>query len=156
MEMRAWVAAQRHMGFEMDPNELTPEEAATLTHVTSWWRTNRDWLLDADILRLDSADPSVLSEMHLSRDTSRFVVFANKIDTTRTILDRPIRLARLKPSRNYRINILNKQSFPALSRGNLTLKQKELNLPGRYLCHTGIQLPWNFPNRVAVIEGNII
>lgn len=41
MSMRAWVAAQRHMGFEMDPRELTPEEAVILKEATAWWKANR-------------------------------------------------------------------------------------------------------------------
>ena len=42
ISFRAWVAAQRHMGFEMDPRELTDQEAAALTEVTTWWKANRD------------------------------------------------------------------------------------------------------------------
>ncbi|MEM6728724.1 MAG: alpha-galactosidase, partial [Pseudomonadota bacterium] len=35
---RAWVAAQRHMGFEMDPRELDAREEAVLKDVTAWWK----------------------------------------------------------------------------------------------------------------------
>ena len=58
ISFRAWVAAQRHMGFEMDPRELTDREADVLREATSWWKANRDWMAGADILRLDSADPA--------------------------------------------------------------------------------------------------
>ncbi|MEO0379047.1 MAG: alpha-galactosidase, partial [Pseudomonadota bacterium] len=41
IRFRAWVAAQRHLGFEMDPRELTDEEAEVLRDVTTWWKNNR-------------------------------------------------------------------------------------------------------------------
>ena len=65
---RAWVAAQRHMGFEMDLRELTDAEAATLASVTAWWKANRGWLMHAAIHRLDSADPAVLAEIQIAED----------------------------------------------------------------------------------------
>ena len=73
MSFRAWVAAQRHMGFELDPRGLSDEEARTLARVTAWWKANRGWLMGADILRLDAADPAVLAEVHVSSDRARFV-----------------------------------------------------------------------------------
>jgi alpha-galactosidase len=66
MAFRAWVAAQRHMGFEMDPRELTAEEAATLTRVTAWFKANRDFLFSARHHRLDTQDAEVHAEMFAS------------------------------------------------------------------------------------------
>ena len=66
ISFRARVAALRHFGFEMDLRALKPEEAEILAEVTRWWKANRDWLMRADILRLDSADPAVTAELHLS------------------------------------------------------------------------------------------
>ena len=83
MAFRAWIAAQRHMGFEMDPRELTDEESGILTKITAWWKAERAWLMQADILRLDSMDEAVLAEMHLSEAGHMFAVFANKIDSSR-------------------------------------------------------------------------
>ena len=54
MAFRAWVAAQRHMGIEMDPSELDTAETQTLTQVIAWWKANRCWLQQADLLRLDT------------------------------------------------------------------------------------------------------
>jgi alpha-galactosidase len=66
MAFRAWVAAQRHMGFEMDPRELTPDEATTLKRVTAWFKANRDFLFSARHLRLDTQDPEVHAEIFAS------------------------------------------------------------------------------------------
>ncbi len=117
IRFRAWVAAQRHMGFEMDPRELSAEEADVLRRVTAWWKANRNWMLRGDILRLDAADPAVLAEQHMYED--RFVVFAGKAGTSTQISPRPLRLTGLLPDAMYRIDLANRDEIAraALSRG---------------------------------------
>ena len=122
IRFRAWVAAQRHMGFEMDPRELTPEDADILRTITMWWRDNRAWMAKADILRLESADPSVIAEQQLAQDGGKFVVFAGKIATSSQILPRPLRLSSLAPEAIYRIELLNRDQAPSLSRGDQLIK----------------------------------
>ncbi|MEW9918488.1 alpha-galactosidase [Marimonas sp. MJW-29] len=153
MEFRAWVAAQRHMGFEMDPRELTPDEAEVLREVTTWWKENRDWLFDADILRLDSTDPSVTAEQQLSRSGERFVVFAGQTAPSRQTAPRPLRLTRLSPEARYRIHLRNRSVASHLSRAALALKDGPLVLSGAALMQSGITLPWSFPETMWVVEG---
>jgi alpha-galactosidase len=153
IRMRAWVAAARHMGFEMDPRELTEEEAAVLREVTAWWKANRDWTSRADILRLDSADPAVIAEEQLAQDGARFVVFAGKADSSAQILPRPLRLTQLDPAARYRITLRNRADAVRLSRGTPALKAADLVLTGQYLMSQGINLPWSFPLTMWVIEG---
>ena len=150
---RAWVAAQRHMGFEMDPRELTDREADVLRHVTHWWKTNRGWMLNADILRLESADAAVLAEQQSSRDGTRFVVFAGKAATSSQIAPRPLRLTRLEPEARYRVTLINRDDAPKLSRGTPFLKSKSMETSGAYLMNHGLTLPWNFPDTMWVLEG---
>ena len=153
ISFRAWVAAQRHMGFEMDPRELDDTETAVLTEVTSWWKHNRHWMQTADILRLDSADPVVLAEQQLAQDKSRFVVFAGKAATSAQIAPRPLRLTGLQVDATYRINLANRNTLHHLSRGTTALKSDALDLSGAYLMHHGVTLPWSFPDRMWVVEG---
>ena len=153
ISFRAWVAAQRHMGFEMDPRELDEREAAVLQEVTSWWKHNRHWLQTADILRLDSADPAVIAEQQLARDKDRFVVFAGKAATSAQIAPRPLRLTGLDPKARYRIDLTNRNALHRLSRGTTALKQGALELSGAYLMRHGVTLPWSFPERMWVLEG---
>ena len=154
ISVRAWVAAQRHMGFEMDPRELDDRETAVLTEVTAWWKRNRDWMLDADILRLDSPDPTVLAEQQMPRDGHRFVVFAGKAGTSAQIAPRPLRLTALDPDARYRVELINRANAPALSRGTPILKNDAIEVSGAWLMHHGIVLPWNFPDTMWVIEGH--
>ena len=150
---RAWVAAQRHMGFEMDPRELDDHETAVLKEVTSWWKANRSWMQQADILRLDSADPAVIAEQQLARDGDQFVVFAGKAATSNQIVPRPLRLTGLDPKATYKINLINRTSAPRLSRGNPILKSSEIEVSGTYLMRNGLTLPWTFPDRMWVVQG---
>ncbi|WP_415233934.1 alpha-galactosidase [Pseudorhodobacter sp.] len=153
ISMRAWVAAQRHMGFEMDPRELTEHEAKVLADVTRWWKGNRDWLMRADILRLDSADPAVIAELQLAQGGSRFVTFAAKAATSAQISPRPLRLTGLEPMTTYRIDLINRSAAPGLSRGSPALKRGPLDVSGAYLMGHGVTLPWHFPETMWVLEG---
>jgi alpha-galactosidase len=153
IKMRAWTAAQRHMGFEMDPRELTSEEADTLKKVTSWWKSNRTWMMRADILRLDSSDPAVVAEEQLAEDGSRFVVFVAQLRTSDQILPHPLRLTGLDPEASYRVSLTNRDEAPKLSRGAPLLKTQDLEVSGQYLMSHGLILPWRFPETIWVLEG---
>jgi alpha-galactosidase len=155
ISFRAWVAAQRHMGFEMDPRELDDREAAVLREVTSWWKHNRSWMLGADILRLESADPAVIAEQQMTRDGDRFVVFAGKAATSAQIAPRPLRLTALDERARYRVTLANRNALapPALSRGAQPLKDGPIEVSGAWLMHQGLTLPWHFPDTMWVLEG---
>ncbi len=153
MSFRAWVAAQRHMGFEMDPRELTDDEAAILRDVTAWWKANRDWLMDADILRLDSPDPAVIAEQRTARDASRFVLFAGRAAASGQIAPRPLRLTRLDPGARYRVALRNRAEASHLSRAPLALKDGPATLTGQALMRAGLSLPWSHPETMWVVEG---
>ena len=142
------------MGFEMDPRELTEDEASVLKQVTSWWKANRDWLTTADILRLDSADPAVIAEQQLARDGTRFVAFAGTAVTSAQIAPRPLRLTGLDPAASYQIALANRADAPRLSRGTPALKTGPVRASGAYLMSHGIPLPWSFPCTIWVIEGH--
>ncbi len=153
ISFRAWVAAQRHMGFEMDPRELDDYETRVLTEVTSWWKHNRDWMEDADILRLDSHDPAVIAEQQMPRSGDRFVVFAGKAATSAQIAPRPLRLTGLNPHAMYEVNLANRLTASHLSRGMPALKDGPITVSGAYLMRYGVTLPWSFPDTMWVLEG---
>ena len=153
ISLRAWTAAQRHMGFEMDPRELTGEEAETLKSVTSWWKDNRGWLMEADILRLDSPDPAVSAEIHVARDGARFAAFSALGRTSVQSLPRPLALTGLDPDATYHVNLHNKDDIPSLSRGSPLIKNHQITASGQYLMAHGLNLPWRFPETVWVLEG---
>ncbi len=153
IRFRAWVAAQRHMGFEMDPRELDDTETKVLTDVTTWWKANRDWMRGADILRLDTVDPAVIAEQQLAADGTRFVAFIGQAGTSRQIVPRPIRLTELDPAAQYKIELTNRDQAPRLSRGDTALAYGPVTLSGQYLMTHGITIPWGFSDMMWVLEG---
>ena len=153
MSFRAWVAAQRHMGFEMDLRELTKAEAATLTRVTAWYRANRDWMHAGVIHRLPSDDSAVTAEVQIAADGGRFVAFAGVGQAIVQQLPRPLRLTGLDPAALYRVHLVNPEDAPPQSRGQLALKSGDLTLTGAALMGQGINLPVAWPATMWVIEG---
>lgn len=156
MAFRAWVAAGRHMGFEMDLRELTEAEADTLARVTAWWKANRGWMMAGAIHRLDSADPTVTAEVQVAADGGRFVLFAGQAEAPAQILPRPLRLAGLDPAARYRLRLANPEDIPRPSRGPNALKSGELVLSGAALAGQGVQLPVAWPATMWVVEGERI
>ncbi|MBL9049905.1 MAG: alpha-galactosidase [Tabrizicola sp.] len=153
MAFRAWVAAQRHMGFEMDLRKLTEDEALTLARITAWWKANRGWMLAGSILRLDCDDPAVTAEMQLAADGSQFVAFAGQGETSRQVLPRPLRLAGLDPAARYVVQLVNPEDAPRHSWGPNALKTGPLTLTGQALMTRGIHLPVAWPATMWVVEG---
>jgi alpha-galactosidase len=153
MAFRAWVAAQRHMGFEMDLRELTPDEAAVLTRITAWYKANRDWMMAGTILRLDAADPAVTAEMQVAADGGRFVVFAGQAAASVQILPRPLCLTGLAPAARYRVVLKNPEDAAKHSRGPVALRDGALTLTGAALMQQGIMLPVAWPATMWVVEG---
>ncbi len=153
ISLRAWTAAQRHIGFEMDPRELTDHEATVLTRVTSWWKENRDWMTRADILRLDHIDPAIIAEQQLAEDGSQFVVFAGKVAANDQVSPRPLRLANLNPDATYRISLVNPEDADPASRTGSPLIKGPLDLSGAFLMSRGVTLQTSFPQSIWVLKG---
>ena len=153
ISFRAWTAAQRHMGLELDPRELTEHEREVLSAVIAWYRDNRDWLHRADILRLDSSDAAVIGELHLAEDGSRFTVFLGRLEAGDPIAPRPQPLAGLDPDAVYRVRLVNVDDVPRLSRSTPMLGREAVDAPGAWLTGQGPTLPWSFPQTMWVLEG---
>ena len=150
---RAWVAAQRHFGFELDPRGLDDAEMATLARVTQWWKANRDWMMQADIHLLDAIDKDVTAELQLSQTGDRFVVFAGQSGVSNQALPRPLRLAGLDPTARYDLRLANPEDIPPHSRGPVLLRDGAVALSGAALQQNGLNLPWGWPATMWVIEG---
>ena len=153
ISFRAWVAAQRHMGFEMDPRELSSEDKLILKSVTQWWKENRDWMMNANILRLPCIDKSVIAEIQMNSNGDHFVVFAGQNVASELSSSAPLVLAGLESQSMYNISLLNKKEIKSLGKLQQGLMTKKLKLSGQYLMTKGLQLPKVFPANMMVIEG---
>ena len=153
MSFRAWIATQRHMGFEMDLRELTDDETATLKRITAWYKDNRRWMMAGTIQRLDPADPAVTAEIQIAADGARFVAFAGQAEASTQILPRPLRLTGLVPAARYTVTLTNPEDCPPQSRGPLALKSGPVTLTGASLMQQGLMLPVAWPATIWVVEG---
>ena len=151
---RAWVAAQRHMGFEMDPRELSSSDKTLLKAVTSWWKENRQWMRDANILRLPCIDKSVTAEIQINSVENHFVVFAGQNASSDFSSPVPLVLAGLDSMAMYNVSLHNKNHINSLGKSKGGLLQKTLKLSGQFLMSHGLQLPKVFPANMMVIEGD--
>jgi alpha-galactosidase len=156
MSFRAWVAAQRHMGFEMDPRELTPEESEILKNVTGWWKENRGFLFSARQYLLEANDPEVFGEIHVDDKADRFILFKGQAGASAQIASRPLCLAGLDPEANYEIVLVNPEDVtPKLNRYTAIAfaTGEAVRLSGRALMQSGLRLPNAFPATMYVVEG---
>ena len=153
IEFRAWVAATRHMGFEMDPRELTEHEATVLTAVTAWYKSNRDWMHKGTIQRVHSDDPAVLGEMHISQDKDQFALFVAQMEASAQSLPLPVRMVGLDPLVQYKITLVNADQQHGINRAPVALTRDSLELSGLALMSIGVQLPISFPATLWVIKG---
>ena len=151
---RAWVAAQRHMGFEMDPRELSSSDKTLLKAVTSWWKENRQWMRNANILRLPCIDKSVTAEIQINSVENHFVVFAGQNASSGFSSPVPLVLAGLDSMAMYNVSLHNKNHINSLGKSKGGLLQKTLKLSGQFLMSHGLQLPKVFPANMMVIEGD--
>ena len=154
MSFRAWVAAQRHMGFEMDPKELSTEDKVILKSVTQWWKKNREWMMSANILRLPCIDKTVIAEIQVNLQGDHFVVFAGQSSASDLSSSVPLVLAGLDSKSMYNISVHNKKEIKSLGKSDEGLMNKNLMLSGQFLMTKGLQLPKVFPANMLVIEGD--
>ncbi|WP_457938364.1 alpha-galactosidase [Mesorhizobium sp. 10J20-29] len=156
MSFRAWAAAQRHMGFEMDPRELSDEEAAVLKRVTRWWKVHREFLFSSRQYLLESHDPEVFAEMFVDAGRERFIFFKGQDGASRPIAARPFALAGLDPQAIYEVKLVNPEDVtPVLNKNAATsfMSGKVQHISGRALMQAGLPLPNAFPATMAVVEG---
>lgn len=156
MAFRAWVAASRHMGFEMDLREFTEEEASTLKQITAWWKANRAWLLAGNLYRLDSMDSALIAEMTVAKQGERFVVFAGQMQAPARNALRTLRLTGLEPQARYRIRSAQPDTLhtKATRSWDSRLRSTEgLVLSGQALMQAGLSLPLAYPAHMFVLEG---
>ena len=154
MSFRAWVSAQRHMGFEMDPKELSSEDKVILKSVTQWWKKNREWMMSANILRLPCIDKTVIAEIQVNLQGDHFVVFAGQSSASELSSSVPLVLAGLDSKSMYYISVHNKKEIKSLGKSDEGLMNKNLMLSGQFLMTKGLQLPKVFPANMLVIEGD--
>ena len=157
MGLRAWVAAQRHMGLELDPRDITDAEAATLSGVIAWWKRNRRWLHASDLYPLDPPDPAVVAEMQVAADGGRFVLFIGQTTESARSSPRAVTLAGLIATARYRVRLINDADMhtglSVMPAGITRAGAAGVTLSGQALMQAGLALPASMPATLWVLEG---
>ncbi|MDZ7824162.1 MAG: alpha-galactosidase [Ahrensia sp.] len=156
MPFRAWVAASRHMGMEMDPRELTPQETTQLKAVIDWYKQNRNQMFASKLLRLDTNDAEVLAEMFVTEDQSRFILFRGQMGASAQIAARPLKLTGLKADCMYEIKMVNPNDVVYTVNQNRMVEMNgmmPLCLSGAALMSGALQTSNAFPLTMHVFEG---
>lgn len=155
MAFRAWVAAQRHMGFEMDLRELTDDEAATLKMATAWYKQNRDFMFAAHHYRLDSMDDEIFAEMFVAKDQAQFITFVGQAGAPKQIGQRHLKLAGLEAEALYKLKLVDGTQVPPVLNQNSSIdfRQDSITLSGAALMAGALRPPNLFPTSMLVYEG---
>ena len=157
MEARAWSAASRHMGFELDLAELTDAERDTLARAVRWHKANRQLLHGGVPTLLDIVEPGAYGEVVASTDASRFAAFLSYREAPARTSTRPVRLAGLDPGARYRVRLANPEAIDLELCKVYTsplLTEAGLEASGAALMGAGVQLPIHVPATVFVLEGS--
>ena len=158
MSFRATVAASRAMGLEMDLRELTQDEADQIKSAIATFKDRRRLTHKGTLHRLDSGDPNVIAEMHVSADESAFILYAAQMQPSAQQLARPLRLSGLEPTAHYQLSLDNPQDVvEVMNRGakNPLVDGQTVTLSGTFLTHRGLQLPNSFPTRSGALLANV-
>ena len=156
MELRGWTAAMRHMGFEMDPRELTVHETDTLKRIVDWWKYNRDWIFDGISYRLSSQQGALFPEMTIAQGGDKFVIFVGQYTALPHTSPSPVRLAGLNPHEHYCITIENPNDIHCGFMRNKQINQPtSLTATGQFFMEHGVQIPLLVPGTMLVLMGKI-
>lgn len=156
MATRAWIAALRHMGFELDLTDLQPADHAELKRAVAWHKENRDLLHGGRIALLDMSEPDAFGEMVVAPGGERFIAALAFTRAPARASSRPQRLAGLDPAARYTVRMANPEAVTVLSRGHAAaLLWEGLTLSGAALMDVGLLLPLHTPATVFVLEGTL-
>ena len=156
MPFKAAVAGSRAMGIEMDLRELTDTEAAQIKDAIATFKTRRDMLHRGVLYRLDSADPDVIAEMHISKTGQDFLLYAAQMQPSKQQMARPLRLSGLDPDARYNLTLdTPDEVVEVMNRGdkNPLVAGETITLSGTALMQRGLQLPNSFPDTIWTVLG---
>jgi len=156
MAFKASVAASRAMGIEMDLRELTDNEAKEITSAIATFKERRTLLHTGKLYRLESADPDVIPEMHVSNSGDKFILFAAQMQPSRQQIARPLRLTGLDARARYKVTLDNPDEVvEVMNRGdkNPLVAGETIILSGTLLMQRGLHLPNAFPDTIWTVLG---
>lgn len=150
IELRAATAVFGHMGLEMDLEELTPEETATLKTAIDLHKRFRTLIHDGDLVRL-SGKLHARSFGVVAHNKQEALFSYSQVATRREASPETWVLAGLEPNAVYHLRVV----WPLTSE-RVSLKQLEPldghSFSGQALMNIGVQLPHMYPQSALIVH----
>jgi alpha-galactosidase len=147
---RIGVAMFGHMGMEMDPRELTEEEATLLKKGFALHKDHRHLIHNGDLFRIDSNGDSIDFGI-VAKDKSEGLFAYNIVNETKRTQPRKYRFVGLDPQAIYKLNVIWPIELYEYSPSVLqTVENKTYS--AELLMQMGIQLPITFPQTTLIFK----
>ncbi|MDM7859236.1 alpha-galactosidase [Alteromonas sp. ASW11-36] len=150
IETRIAVAMFGHMGMEMDPRELTPEETELLQAGFALHRDNRELIHQGELYRIDENGDSIDFGV-VAADKSAALFAYNSIIETKRTQPRKFRFSGLDPDAEYQLDLAWPPKLFEYSPSILQVFPGQ-TYSGEILMQMGMQLPVVFPQTSLIFK----
>lgn len=143
--LRAIVALQGQLGFELDLSRCSPEELEILKPYVALYKKHRDWVAKSRVYRLPSLAPHLSCLGYVAPEREFSLWWISSRTSARSTQPEAIKLRGLDPARLYRLRVEN-QNRSELGRfmqvpPELLRSEDGLVATGASLMHGGFSLP---------------
>ncbi len=151
---RAATALLGHFGIESDVTSLTLAERAELAAWIELRKRVRQVVTGGVLVRSDHPDPAVFVTGMVAADRSAAYFVVALVASTATESPTPVALAGLEPERRYRLRSVTPAESVRhpVDRGTSWLDGDGVDVVGRVLMTSGVQLPATPPETAYVLE----
>ena len=158
--LRAIVALQGQLGFELDLSQTSDEERQIYREYIEVYKRERSWIAEAAVYRLELSDAALSGVGYVSQDQSRSLWWVIARDALQSTIPEPVYFLGLKPEATYRLRLENKNR-DALQRYMQTPTpllgvSEDLIVSGELLMRVGLSLPVLPPAAALLISCNLV
>lgn len=146
MQFRAAVAVFGHMGMELDPAKLSPEERETLRATVGHYKAHRA-LLHSGRLQRWCSDDGVEGAIVLADDGTEALALALRLDASPAAQAAPLCLPGLERGADYSVHLLPSWPQPAAKYlADADAWRASRRFSGEALMQVGLALPFSAPH----------
>ena len=153
MAFRARIAMFAHMGLEVDPRSLAPDERDTLRAHVDLYKRHRSLIHGGDQSYADPEDPGITAQIVVAPDKREALALLARIDQATYATSPPIRLPGLQASARYRVTLVD--TWPKRAARQMADRQfwrAQPILSGAVLGQVGIRLPLVHPETAWLLH----
>jgi len=152
MLYRGFTAMQGHLGIELDPFKLDPEDRGALQQVVALYKEHRSWLPQAQTWYLDCPDPAQIARMQVRDDGNAALLFSAQLQTPVDAIPGALRLAGLGEKKQYSLTLINAGDFAFQKSPSSFQQGHPIVANGAALMSAGLQLPIQQADTCVLVE----